>query len=285
MNIKTHNIRRLFGLWGVVGLVVHAQEAPQGVTNEEALSTSKALTLRANTQLKANDFTTAEATYRKAIAKSNDNVAAPFNLGNAYYNNKRFSEAFGRYKQAAETAPTKAEKHKAYHNLGNVLMQNKDYPQAVEAYKEALRNNPNDDETRYNLALAQKQQEQQPNQPQNNDKEDEDQEQQQDQNNKDNNPKQDQEDQQKDKSNEGDRGEDNPQDNQNKGEKKPKAPEEKPGEGNPSKATKQQPRPNQLSPQQIENLLEAMQNEEKKVQEKIEAQKVRGNKRNNEKDW
>ena len=45
------------------------------------------------------------------------------------------------------------------------------------------------------------------------------------------------------------------------------------------------PRPNQLSPQQIENLLEAMQNEEKKVQEKMEAKKIKGAKRKTEKDW
>ena len=46
------------------------------------------------------------------------------------------------------------EKHKAYHNLGNTFMNDKKYQEAVESYKEALRNNPKDDETRYNLALA-----------------------------------------------------------------------------------------------------------------------------------
>ncbi|MEL6918793.1 MAG: hypothetical protein AAFO99_13810, partial [Bacteroidota bacterium] len=58
-----------------------------------------------------------------------------------------------------------------------------------------------------------------------------------------------------------------------------------PQQGDQPKEQKQQPRPNQLSPQQVKNLLEAMQNEEKKVQEKIDAKKVKGVKVKKEKDW
>ena len=53
-----------------------------------------------------------------------------------------------------ETATSKAEKHKAFHNIGNILMQKEKCKEAVEAYKNALRNNPTDEETRYNLAVA-----------------------------------------------------------------------------------------------------------------------------------
>ncbi len=57
-----------------------------------------------------------------------------------------------------------------YHNMGVIFHSQKDYAKAVEAYKESLRNNPKDDETRYNFALAQKQlQDQQQNQDQNQD--------------------------------------------------------------------------------------------------------------------
>ena len=55
-----------------------------------------------------------------------------------------------------KTAKTATQKHKAFHNLGNVFMKEKNYTEAVEAYKNALRNNPSDDETRYNYALAKK---------------------------------------------------------------------------------------------------------------------------------
>ena len=61
----------------------------------------------------------------------------------------------------------------------------KGYEKAIEAYKESLRNNPNDDETRYNLALAQKmlkdQQQNQQNQNQDQQNQQNQQEQQQDQ--------------------------------------------------------------------------------------------------------
>lgn len=267
----------------IVGLLfwsiaLQAQEKVQDKAAQKAVAASRALTAEANQELKANDFITAEATYRKAIAKSNDNLAAPFNLGNAYYNRESFGEAFERYKQAAKTAQDKPEKHKAYHNLGNALMKNQAYAQAVEAYKEALRNNPHDNETRYNLALAQKMAEQQQNKAQNDNKDNKDnknnneQKEQQDQQNQqpeDDTPKPNDGEQNQEKEKQGDQGENNPDRQQKEGKEEPKP----------------QFQPDQLSQQQIKNLLEAMQNEEKKVQEKIDAQKVRGQKIKNEKDW
>ena len=54
----------------------------------------------------------------------------------------------------------------AYHNMGVICQQKKLFTEAAEAYKQALRNNPNDDETRYNLALCLKQIKNQPQQQQ-----------------------------------------------------------------------------------------------------------------------
>ena len=78
-----------------------------------------------------------------------------FNLGNAYYNSKLYDEALLRHLEAAKNSRLKSEKHKAYHNIGNILMQQKQCKEAVSAFKNALRNDPTDDESRYNLALAQ----------------------------------------------------------------------------------------------------------------------------------
>ncbi|MGB5654458.1 MAG: tetratricopeptide repeat protein, partial [Robiginitalea sp.] len=133
-------------------LICLGQEEPQ--LDSKALEESKKLTWEAGKELASEDFVSGEATLRKAISKSADNPAAPYNLGNAYYEKESFGEAFGRFKEAGERAGEKPDKHRAYHNMGNVYMQQKDYEKAVEAYKEALRNNPGDDETRYNLALA-----------------------------------------------------------------------------------------------------------------------------------
>ncbi len=291
-----HKIRLTFTLLVLVGGILSAQDEDAAKEAQKALKTSTNLTWEANKELTANDFPTAESDYRRAISKSDENTVAPFNLGTAYYNRESYGEAFGRFKQAGEKAAEKPNKHKAYHNMGNVFMKKKEYQQAVDAYKEALRNNPSDDETRYNLALAkkmlEKQQNEQNDQNQDN-KDNQDQQDQkdqnQDQNNEGDNDKQDEgeqnEDENKDKGDEGDNGENKPEENQEGDGDKKKEQEKKPGEGDEPEEPKQQPRPNQLSKQQIQNLLEAMQNEEKKVQEKMEARKVRGKKIKNEKDW
>ena len=281
MKTIQNKVRWFTSLLCCLGFALHAQEAgkDQDKAAQKALSASTDLTWEANNKLRANDFINAEATYRKAISKSADNAAAPFNLGNAYYDRQSYGEAFGRYKQATEATEAKNQKHKAFHNIGNVFMQDKAYPKAVEAYKEALRNNPDDDETRYNLALAKKKAEQQQNQQKKDDKKG-DEDQNKDQNNKKDDAKPDEKQQNEDK-NDKDDSQDKPQEEGNT----PKKQNPKPGETNPNNAQQQQPRPDQLSKQQIENLLEAMENEERKVQEKMNAKKIQGKKIRNEKDW
>ena len=99
-------------------------------------------------------YVQAEKKYREALARAPKNTIAQYNLGNTLFDESYFGEAFNAYKSATMNAKTKAEKHSALHNMGNVFMNQKDYAKAVETYKEALRNNPNDDQTRYNYALA-----------------------------------------------------------------------------------------------------------------------------------
>jgi tetratricopeptide (TPR) repeat protein len=255
---------------------------------ERALRTSTNLTWDGNKNLSENNFVEAEVDYRQAIAKSSENAAAPYNLGTAYYNNETYSEAFGRFKEAGEVATSKKDKHKAYHNMGNVFMKRKDYPKAVEAYKEALRNDPTDDETRYNLALAKEMQKKE--EEENKDKNDENKDQQdkkdQDQN-KDGENKEDQNQDNKDQGengNEGDKG-DEKKDENKEGDGDQKEEQNKKPEQGDQPQDKPQRKPNQLSKQQVENLLRAMQNAEKQVQEKIDAKKVKGAKVKNEKDW
>lgn len=277
----------------LIGCSLFAQ-TEQEIEKESAkdLEKSNNLTWEANKEISEDNFIEAEKDYRRAISKSDKNATAPFNLGNAYYNKETYSEAFGRFKQAGELADAKPDKHKAFHNMGNVFMKRKEYEKAVEAYKEALRNNPKDEETRYNLALAKEmlkkqEDEQKQNDENKDDKDQEDKKDEQDKNqdqNEDGDKKEDdkgdqKEDENEEKNDEGDKGDEEKEENKegdgDKKEEKEKKPEEQ----------QQPPRPNQLSKQQIQNLLEAMQNEEKKVQEKIDAQKVKGVKVKNEKDW
>jgi len=275
----------------LIGCLSFAQEEEK--ERQEALSESTNLTWEANKELSEENFVEAEVDYRKAIAKSDENSAAPYNLGNAYYNKETYSEAFGRFKQAGELASDKSDKHMAYHNMGNVFMKRKEYEKAVEAYKQALRNDPTDEETRYNLALAKEmlKKEQDENEQNQDNKDDQDKQDEKDKNEDEKEGDNKEENKDQDKKDEGDQGD--------KGENKEKKDENKEGDGDEKEEQKkkpeqgdekeqeqrQQPRPNQLSKQQIQNLLEAMQNEEKKVQEKIDAQKVKGVKVKNEKDW
>lgn len=234
----------------------------------------------AQQSLQKEEFPSAEADYRKAISLNPKSETAKYNLGTAYYGKDKNAEAMLRFKQAATTATEKSEKHKAFHNLGNTYMNEKKYTEAVEAYKNALRNNPNDDETRYNLALAKDMLEKNPPPPEDKDDKDKDKK---DQDKKDQQDQQDKKDQgdngdEKDQKDKGDEKEDKKEGDKDQG--KPDQPKE---EGD--KPQQQQPVPGQLSPQQVKSLLEAMNNEEKKTQDKINAEKQKGAKVKTDKDW
>ena len=228
------------------------------------------------------DFIEAEKKYRIAVSTKQNNVAGSFNLGNAYYNSKLYDEALLRHLGAVENSITKAEKHKAHHNIGNILMQKKQCKEAVSAFKNALRNNPSDDETRYNLALAQECAKEQGDGDGDGDDEDKDKDENKDEKD-DSDEKQDKEDKNKDKGGEEDKNEGDDKEDEDgkpkdeKGDQKNKNPKDDKGQP--------QQQPGKLSPQQVKNLLEAMNNEEKKVQEKMNASKTKGVKVKTEKDW
>ncbi len=251
-----------------------------GQKKDKALIKSNDYVYEGN-ELVNEDFASAEMEYRKAISQKPTNVVGAYNLGNAYYKNERFGEALLRHQEVIKTATSKEEKHKAYHNIGNALMQGKQCKEAVEAFKSALRNNPNDDETRYNLGLAKKCAEEQGG---GGEDEDENQDQKEDQEKEDNKEKQDEGDENKD-NNEEDEQEKEGEDKEDE-DGKPKDEKKDEGKGEEDKK-KEQPKPQQgqLSPQQIKNLLEAMNDQEQKVQEKINAQKAKGVKVQNDKDW
>ncbi|MEL0455144.1 tetratricopeptide repeat protein [Flavobacteriaceae bacterium SZ-1-7] len=250
-----------------------------------------------NSLLQNDDVVSAEMEYRKAISEQPKSVAGAYNLGNTYIKNGNFDEAIFRLQEAAEAATSKSEKHKAFHNIGNVLMQNKKCKEAVEAYKNALRNDPTDDETRYNFALAkacaEQQQDQQDQQDQNQDKQDENKDNQ-DQKDKDQQDNQDQENKENqdkegnDKEDKKDEGDQDKKDGEDKKDENGKPKDEKQDQRKGDEEKEQQqpkPQPGQLSPQQIKNLLEAMNNQEQKVQEKMNAEKQQGVIIQTDKDW
>ncbi len=117
---------------------------------------ARSLVREGNEQYNHLKFSDAEIAYKKAIEKNPNYTKAIYNLGNTLYQENRLQEAVSEYQKVAKTTKDKMLKSSVFHNLGNTMMKAKKYAEAVEAYKESLRNNPKDEETRYNLALAQK---------------------------------------------------------------------------------------------------------------------------------
>lgn len=214
-----------------------------------------------NEAYKEKKYAKAEANYRVAASKNKKKSAvATYNLGTSIYKQKQPGEAKFKFVKAAETAKTKAEKHKAFHNLGNALMLEKKYDLAEQAYKSALRNNPHDEQTRYNYALAKKKNKENP-PPQDGGKKKDDKSKQKEKNQRPDSNKGDQEDQKK-------KPENNPKNN-----------------GGPDKQPDPQPRPSGQNKQRIDNLLDAVNNEEKKVQLKRKDKDAQASPEKPEKDW
>ncbi|WP_046754938.1 tetratricopeptide repeat protein [Kordia jejudonensis] len=284
-------MKHLKNIWIVLFTVSIA--FAQNKEAEKIKQESNRYTYKGNQALQEDSFSDAEAEYRKAISKDAENATAKYNLGNAYYTNESYAEAFNRYKQATKVALTKEEKHSAYHNMGNIFMKNKEYEKAVVAYKNALRNNPKDDETRYNLALAKDMLEKNPPKDDEN-KEDKDKKDQkkEDENKKDQDDKKDNKDKnedegdkEKDKGGKDDKDKDGEGDKEKEKNKKDDKNDKENADQKDDKKQQQQAKPNQLSPQQIKSLLQAMNNAEKKTQDKLNEKKGKAIKVKAEKDW
>lgn len=220
---------------------------------------------KANEDFSSKNYADAEANYRISQSKFPNRTVAPYNLGNAIYRQNQFSESKFAYAKALKNIKSRSQKHKALHNLGNVFMNEKDYTQAVEAYKDALRNDPTDEETRYNYALAKKMLKENP--P------------------KDDNKKDDKK-SDKDKKDDKKDGEKDKKDNKDKDKKDDKGDKDKQNKDpKPNENGEPKPAPGGISKERLENLLNAVNKEEKKVQDKVNAKKVQGKPAKTEKDW
>ena len=195
-------------------------------------------------------FIKAEVDYRKALELNPKSTDAMFNLANALLMQQKAKEAMEQYESVSKIEKDKEKLAQIYHNMGVILQSSKQLPQCIEVYKESLRNNPKDDETRYNLALAQKQLKDQQQNQQNQDQQQQQQEQ-----------KEDKQDQNKD------------QQEQNQDQQQ-----------QPQQQPQQQQNKNEMSKENAQQLLNAVMQDEKNVQDKVKKQiQIQGKKL--EKDW
>ena len=195
-------------------------------------------------------FNDAEMKYRKSLQKDQDYFTASYNLADAVYKQERFEESSSLFEGLIDNAKTKNEKAKLYHNLGNSLFKQQKLKESIQAYKHALKNNPKDEETRHNLALAQKmlQQQEENKQEQEENQEEENQEE------KEENQEEKQQQEQRDKQEQ-------------------------------EQQEKQQQEKEDMSKEDAEKMLEALQQQEKELQEKMQKKKVKGKKVKVLKDW
>ena len=193
-------------------------------------------------------FIKAEVDYRKALELNPKSTDAMFNLANALLMQQKAQEAMEQYQSVSKIEKDKEKLAQIYHNMGVILQSSKQLPQCIEAYKESLRNNPKDDETRYNLALAQKQLKDQQQDQQNQDQQQQQQEQ-----------KEDKQDQNKDQ-------------------------QEQDQKDQQQNQQQQQQNKNEMSKENAQQLLNAVMQDEKNVQDKVKKQlQIKGKKL--EKDW
>jgi Ca-activated chloride channel homolog len=193
-------------------------------------------------------FKEAEKDYRKSLELNKESLKGQFNLGDAVYKQKNFSESSKIFDDLTGSKLSASDKAKVYHNLGNSLLEGKEYDKSIMAYKKSLINNPSDKDTKYNLEYAKMMLKQQ--------------QQQQDQNKKDQ-EKKDKQDKEKQK-------QDQNKDQQNKDQKQ-------------EKKDKQDEK--KISKEDAERMLEALKNDEKKTLQKVEKKKVQANQMLIIKDW
>lgn len=122
------------------------------------------------------NYSKSEPHYRRVTEKAPSNWNAAYNLGNALYQQGKYEEAGKVFEKAVANAPDTRAKADALHNAGNALLKQNKFKEAVKAYENSLRLRPGDADTKMNLQMAKKkdqqeqqrqQQQQQQNQQQN----------------------------------------------------------------------------------------------------------------------
>ena len=218
-----------------------------------------------NRQFRREDYKAADISYRKALVKDSLSLAANYNLANVLYREEHYDEAGKALETVKNVAETSGYGADYNFNVGDVALARKDYAAAVEAFKKSLVLNPGDLQAKENYIYAKKMLE---NQQKNGGGGGQDNQDNQDnQNNQDNQQNQDNQDQQNDRNQPG-----NQQDNQ--------------GQGGQDQPQDGQSQPVNISPQQAQQMLKAVQAKEKETQDKVNKEKAEALKsRQKEKNW
>lgn len=201
-----------------------------------------------NADFKKKNYSDAETNYRKSLEKNPQSATGAYNLGNALYKQGKEEEAEQYFSGSASMEKDKKAQAEAYYNLGNAKMKAQKYKESVDAYKQALKLNDKDEDARYNLAyaLSKLRQQQQQQQQQKGD-------------NKDQNKEKDQQQKQQDQ-------------------------QQKKQDQQQQQQDQQAQKKEKISKDDAERMLQALKNDEKKLQKKL-AKKFEATTGSTEKDW
>lgn len=263
----TRNRRKLFGGSGrtVAVLAALLVLSPAVLSAQSDRSDVRA----GNRDFKKGQYREAEIEYKRALLKDSASVTARYNLGNALYKASSYNEAELYFKGLGDTLKnlSRSKASDYFHNSGNLALQQKKYQEAVEAFKESLRLEPDNFETKSNLAYAQKMLKNQQNQQQN----------QQNQNQDQNNQNQDQQDQNQNQDQNKDQNQDRNND-QNQDQDQNQNQDQQDQQQN-----QDQP---QISPQAAQQMLQAIEDKEKQTQDKVrKAKALQQKSKEKEKNW
>ncbi len=203
---------------------------------------------KGNREYNDGKYNEAELLYREALEKDPQSQKATYNLGNSLYKQEQYEPSITKYESLVNSKENDHVLPEYYYNLGNSYFKARKLEKSIEAYKQSLRINPNDADAKHNLFLAQKmlQQQQQ---------------------------------QQKDK---------NKEENKEKEGDQQQEQEQKQQEQEQEQKDQQQQQQNahgQISKEDAERLLEALEQDEKEVMKKVQEEKARVRKVPAEKEW
>jgi len=216
------------------------------------------LVKKGNEALKASDYKKAMEFYHQAEAQIPESPALDYNFGGALYLQENYEETLEKYQKALNTNDPNLEA-KAQYNLGNTYYRMQDYQKAIESYQETLKTNPDDMDAKYNLELARKmlKENSKPNKQEEQDQEQQEQDQQQ-------NEKQDQ-------------GEDEQEQNDSQQQQDQQDQDQK------QQQKQSKPDDKKMSKEDAERILNALQDDEQEIQDKLKRQVAFGSYRG--KDW
>ncbi|MBN1415373.1 MAG: tetratricopeptide repeat protein [Bacteroidales bacterium] len=203
---------------------------------------------KGNNEYKEKKYNEAEINYRKALEKNINSSKAEYNLSNALYKQEKYEAAATKYFNLSQLKKNKDEISRYYYNLGNSLFKANKLNESIEAYKNALRNNPGDTDARHNLQFVLTMKNMQNQQQQ-----------------QDNQGKKDQ------------------QDSQDKQDQKQQQQQQQQQQQKQQQQQNQQK--DQISREVAERLLQALENDEKKVLQKVKEKQNQVRKVPVEKDW